>query len=262
MFFGESKHALSLLGVFRLERGECQFDSYNDRSYDSISIRESGCAVFQTSGQSCKVDTNSLLYIPQITPYSQSTQGETIYAIHFVNYSKRGATLEHFSLESPQQALDLIREMWHQWERKDVGYQHKCTAMLYTLLEMTCRQSFAQQLQFGNSENRLSYAIDYIHKNFRNSSLTVSKLAEVSHYSEVYFRELFIASFGISPKKYILNLRMEYAGQLLSSQLYSIQDVAQMSGFGDPKYFSDSFRRKYGIPPRIYRNQAGKLNLR
>lgn len=262
MFFSKTGHVLSLLGVFRLERDACQFESQNDRSYDSISIRKEGCASFYSAGQSYTVDSSSLLYIPEAAPYSQSTLGETIYAIHFVNYSKCSISLEQLHIEDPQQALDLIEEMWLQWERKDIGYQYRCSAMLYRLLEMTYRQCFNQQLQTVTSENRLSYAIDYMYKNFRNSSLTVRELSQVSHYSEVYFRELFISLFGMSPKKYILNLRMEYAEQLLRSQLYNIQDVAQMCGFTDPKHFSDSFRKKYGVSPRVYRNQAGQINTR
>ena len=124
MFFDTTGHVVALLGVFRLEREACQFESQNDRSYDSISIRKQGCAQFHTAEGNYTVDPNSLLYIPEVAPYSQSTVGETIYAIHFVNYTKCSEHLEQLHLENPQQVLALIEEMWRLWERKDIGY-HK-----------------------------------------------------------------------------------------------------------------------------------------
>lgn len=97
-----------------------------------------------------------------------------------------------------------------------------------------------------------------MYKNFRSSDMTVTELAEQASYSEPHFRELFLRAFGISPKKYIINLRLEYAGQLLSSQLYSVQETAALSGFENPKYFSAAFHRKYGVSPREYSRKKAK----
>ena len=70
--------------------------------------------------------------------------------------------------------------------------------------------------------------------------------------SEVYFRRLFKAEFGISPQKYIINLRMQNAVGLISTGYYSLQEVAYMSGYKDYKYFSVEFKRLMGVSPSGY----------
>ena len=70
--------------------------------------------------------------------------------------------------------------------------------------------------------------------------------------SEVYFRKLFKEEYGISPQKYIINLRMQYAKGLISTGYYSLNEVAYMSGYTDYKYFSVEFKKSMGVSPSEY----------
>ena len=71
--------------------------------------------------------------------------------------------------------------------------------------------------------------------------------------SEVYFRKIFKKIYKVSPNKYINNLRLEYASQLLQSGLYRIYEISELSGFTDVKYFAKCFKEKYGISPLAYK---------
>lgn len=64
--------------------------------------------------------------------------------------------------------------------------------------------------------------------------------------SETYFRKLFKKLYSVSPKQYIINLKLETAAQLLQSQLYSVNEACDKSGFADPKYFTRLFKSRYG----------------
>ena len=72
--------------------------------------------------------------------------------------------------------------------------------------------------------------------------------------SEAYFRKLFKKLYSVSPKQYVINLRLETAAQLLQSQLYSVNEVGDRSGFTDPKYFAKLFKSKYGCSPKEFMN--------
>jgi DNA-binding response OmpR family regulator/nitrogen-specific signal transduction histidine kinase len=48
--------------------------------------------------------------------------------------------------------------------------------------------------------------------------------------------------------------RLERAAEVLKSNLYSIAEIATQVGFSDPKYFSKTFRKKYGVSPSQYLN--------
>ena len=57
---------------------------------------------------------------------------------------------------------------------------------------------------------------------------------------------------GITPKKYILNKRIDYAVFLLVTFNYNISEVAEKCGFADTKYFITTFKRATGFSPRQY----------
>ena len=69
-------------------------------------------------------------------------------------------------------------------------------------------------------------AINVIQENFTDHTLAVSALAQLCGISEAYFRRLFLNKFGVSPKEYILSLRIDYAKQLLTSGQFSVSDTA------------------------------------
>jgi AraC-like DNA-binding protein len=52
----------------------------------------------------------------------------------------------------------------------------------------------------------------------------------------------------------INTFRLERAAEVLKSNLYSIAEIATQVGFSDPKYFSKTFRKKYGVSPSQYLN--------
>ena len=73
-------------------------------------------------------------------------------------------------------------------------------------------------------------------------------------YSVDHVRRLFVEDTGVSPIQYLTRLRIEYSKKLLKeyNQSYSIKDVAMMSGYLDPYYFSRIFKKHVGVSPREY----------
>ena len=61
---------------------------------------------------------------------------------------------------------------------------------------------------------------------------------------------------------YLKTVRMKYAISLFENGLDSIKNVALLSGFTDPLYFSTVFKNKIGVPPKMYikrfSEQSGK----
>ena len=77
--------------------------------------------------------------------------------------------------------------------------------------------------------------------------------ASVSH-SSLYRR--FVKRFQISPKRFLLEYRIERACALLSATNCSVQEISNSVGFDDPFYFSRAFKEIKGVSPRQYANQA------
>lgn len=51
---------------------------------------------------------------------------------------------------------------------------------------------------------------------------------------------------------FIRIIRLNKAKELLKTKRYSIAEVSTRVGFADPKYFSTSLKKEFGIPPSQY----------
>ncbi|MBQ2875840.1 MAG: helix-turn-helix transcriptional regulator [Clostridia bacterium] len=101
----------------------------------------------------------------------------------------------------------------------------------------------------------LNPALEYIHKNIQDPELSNDVLAKVCRVSEVYFRRIFKKTLRISPKQYILSLRIDKAKELLSEGLCSVGDAAELCGFSSPYHFSRCFKQITGRTPTEYRSK-------
>ena len=48
-------------------------------------------------------------------------------------------------------------------------------------------------------------------------------------------------------------MRVKAAAQLLSDTQLKLYEIAERTGFGEPSYLSNVFKKYYGVSPREYR---------
>ena len=58
-----------------------------------------------------------------------------------------------------------------------------------------------------------------------------------------------------SPSDFIRQTRLKEGASLLRSKKYTVAEVSDMLGFSDPKYFTDIFKKYYGMTPSTYMKQ-------
>ena len=58
-----------------------------------------------------------------------------------------------------------------------------------------------------------------------------------------------------SPSDFIRQTRLKEGASLLRSKKYTVAEVSDMLGFSDPKYFTDIFKKYYGMTPSAYMKQ-------
>mgnify|MGYP002508224048 FL=1 len=59
-----------------------------------------------------------------------------------------------------------------------------------------------------------------------------------------------------SPSDFIRQTRLKEGASLLRSKKYTVAEVSDMLGFSDPKYFTDIFKKHYGMTPSAYMKQT------
>ena len=103
---------------------------------------------------------------------------------------------------------------------------------------------------------------DFLSKNY-HCDIKIDEIAETFNYSRNHLYALFKKEYGVSPKEYLLNLRIEKARQFLEDKSLelSIKEIAYAIGFHDPFYFSKLFSSKVGYSPLQYKKAYNSKNL-
>lgn len=101
---------------------------------------------------------------------------------------------------------------------------------------------------------------EFIEKNIGNPSLiSTSALAERFNYSPSQFSRRFRAVSAKSVKEYVIEVKMKKAKELLRIVNLSITDIAYKLGYANPFYFTNVFKKHYGIPPSEYRSKFSEF---
>lgn len=94
----------------------------------------------------------------------------------------------------------------------------------------------------------------YINENI-DKKVSLNKLAEEVHVTQNYISTIFKKETGIILTNYITNLKIQKAKEYLQSSRLRIQDISEMLGYSDYRYFCTLFRKETGVTPLEYRSQ-------
>lgn len=71
-----------------------------------------------------------------------------------------------------------------------------------------------------------------------------------------YFRREFRTRTGLSPKRYLLRMRLERARRLLGSTHDTLEAIAERVGFSSAFHLSSAFSKEFGMPPKAWRARS------
>ncbi len=98
----------------------------------------------------------------------------------------------------------------------------------------------------------------YLEQEMDNPDLTIDDFANKLSLSRTIFYRKLKTITGLSPVDFIREVRIKRAMQLIESNVYNFSQVAYMTGFSDPKYFSRCFKKYCGLTPSEYKSSLTK----
>ena len=101
--------------------------------------------------------------------------------------------------------------------------------------------------------------VEYTQKHFQDPEISMTKLAGEIGYHPKYLSHYFKEKMHIGYNEYLRSLRFQYAISLFELGIHSVKNVAVLSGFSDPLYFSNAFKKEIGISPKAF---IAKLSLK
>jgi transcriptional regulator GlxA family with amidase domain len=117
------------------------------------------------------------------------------------------------------------------------------------------QRQFSVQLQGQVAERDALRRIQAYARDHLDADLSVERLAERSGMSPRHFARCFKTEVGMTPARYVSQLRTEAARRLLEEGKRPIGQIARDCGFNTPETLRRTFARELKTPPREYRRR-------
>ncbi|MCM3785175.1 AraC family transcriptional regulator [Neobacillus mesonae] len=148
----------------------------------------------------------------------------------------------------------LFKESSLQEEGHEQITSHLLSSILVLVNRMLTQQNHSQNL----TKNKLASQIkDYIDGNY-TQQLNLKGIAEKFNISSYYLAHIFKSSYNTSPISYMIQRRMGEATRLLVQSEMKVREIAKLTGYENPNYFSILFTRVVGMSPKQYREHHNR----
>lgn len=227
---------------------------HRNRPNYGLAFKCSGDSTYSfEDGTVLTIQAGDLIFLPKTSSYlvTEDTPGDC-YAINFQPLAPLPTEPFTMRARDSKQFLALFAEAEAAWKSKTPGYRLRCRSLLYHIL-YKLQSEHAMGYASSETFRRIRPAVEHLHRHYTTEALHIGQLAAMCHMTPEYFRQIFRKQFGISPLRYINNLKLHHAQELLRSGLYTVTDAALLSGYNDLSHFSREFKRATGLSPSEYR---------
>ena len=153
-------------------------------------------------------------------------------------------------LKDMSELRPLFTKLCKVWESKKTGYYSECMSIMYDIIKRI--KLHRERYSSSEKASKILPSFEYMLEHYTEKDFDYEKMCEASKLSYSYFKELFIMQYGISPVKYVTNLRIERAKELLITGRYTITEIAEECGYDSIYYFSKVFKKYVGVAPKNY----------
>ncbi len=205
-------------------------------------------------GTVLEVHAGDIIYLPQGSNYRVETlQIGRCYAINFRVIPETVAAPFVFNSGHRASYAEDFRIASELWSRDCQANIAEIMSRLYHIIWSMENESLAR---FNNRKKNelIENAQDFISNRFTDRNLSVELIASYCGVSEVYLRRVLKENRLPSPIEIIRTARMDYAKNLIYSDMYPLCEIAFMSGYGNYSYFSRDFKKINGCSPSEYRD--------
>jgi len=102
-------------------------------------------------------------------------------------------------------------------------------------------------------DRQIDQAVRWISLQF-HQHISIDQMASALGYHRAHLSKAFKQKTGLSPKQYLMKVRLDKARELLGGAL-TIEQISSAVGFNDALYFSRQFHKWSGMSPSEYRNE-------
>ena len=153
-------------------------------------------------------------------------------------------------LDHPEHILELFDKIKNQITGKDEFIDSKLSALIYQILYEI--DKYQRVPEFTDEMARILSIIEYSPECFLDMKSLLAEF-KVSHYKLCAF---FRKHLHTSPMEYVIEKRFGKACWHLAYQTAPVKAIAALCGFNNVPFFTNSFKKRYGMTPTEFRNKS------
>ena len=249
------------------EKTSSQCTRHYHNSFEIYYLKEGGCNYF-IDNRSYDLSAGDIVLIPEgvihKTNYDKS-EPHTRYLINCsLAYVPRGVLPMIPSLmylyrnkEISERVEELLIRIGEEYERHDAFRDEALRCLTFELFFLLARNA-NECSEVSAGSLFIEETVKYIQKNYM-ADITLSTMAKLHSVSSEHLSRTFKKETGFGFSEYLTLVRLQKAEYMLRNEPgRSVCEIAYACGFNDSNYFSDKFRRSYGVAPSSLRRRSKK----
>lgn len=226
----------------------------------------SGSGAIYINDELISVDANDVVFIAPMIKHrvDYSVSHMTTYEIKFGIFDSElddiAKTIGALYYEEDNKIKNLILKIIDECKECKPYYKKSVENFISQIIIYLTRQKGLMEedeekslISYERHSSIASKVKSYMDMNYAKK-VSLLELADAFCVSQSHLCREFSKNFGLSPIKYLNNLRIEKAKELLAISDFSISEIGYKVGFGDIHYFSRYFNKQENVSPVKYRN--------
>ena len=176
----------------------------------------------------------------------------------------------YFNLQAPPtgviyhdengEVLALFQKMLREYTQQEPKYRELLRCCLIELIILTLRRIYKNVGSIAARDQTLNHLLEYVQQNFAQN-IRLKDISAHMGYTQSYLSAMFTQTMGIPFSKYLQNIRLAHACDLLTNTQKSFVEIAEACGYYDVKFFRYVSRGKLKLSPSEFRKASRQQML-
>ncbi len=154
------------------------------------------------------------------------------------------------------QLLDLIGKFQLELMNYGVSYpqmiQSLCTQIVFQAIRDLNADNVKHTGKIGEDNQYIREAIQLMQEYYA-TSISINDICNFIYLSPCHFKRVFKECIGQTPHRYLMDIRLEKAKELLGRKENSVEETAKLCGFVNAGHFAVAFKRNTSLSPSEYK---------